>query len=329
MKVVVTGSNGFLGHWLVKKLSEEGLDVHALVRKGSSTEELQGLRYTLVEGDISQTDSLKKAFDGANTVFHLAGLIAYKKCEREKMNAVNVQGTANVITACREKKVNTLFHLSSVVAIGAGFSKNEILNENSTYNISDLNLGYFETKHQAEKLVVDAFHRGDCDVKIVNPSTIYGFADAKKGSRKMQIKVARGQLKFYTPGGVNVVAVEDVIDGIMSCWKIGKSAERYILGSDNISIKSLFETIAEFAGVEAPKYELPSWVLHSAGITGDILQKFGYEFPLSRENAWTSTLYHWFDNSKAKNDLGFNPRPSRFAIQNSVQWMKDNHYLDV
>jgi dihydroflavonol-4-reductase len=328
MKVIVTGSNGFLGHWLVKRLSEEGLDVHALVRKGSSVDELKGLRYTLTEGDVCNPESLVKAFADAHTVFHLAGLIAYKKSDRAQMESVNVQGTANVIEACKRNKVNTLFHLSSVVAVGAGFTKYDILNEDSTYNISNLDLGYFETKRKAEELAIKAFHRGDCDVKIVNPSTIYGFADAKKGSRKMQVKVARGELKFYTPGGVNVVAVEDVIDGILSCWKKGRSAERYILSSDNLTIKELFQMIAKEAGVAEPRYELPGWLLHTAGITGDILNKFGYGFPLSQENAWTSTLFHWFDNSKAKAELGFSPRPSVKAIHNSVQWMKENHYLD-
>lgn len=328
MKVVVTGANGFLGQWLVQRLVKEGLDVHALVRSEKSAEDLKKYRCQLVFGDVTDPGSLEKAFAEASTVFHLAGVIAYKASERALMEQVNVQGTENVIQACADQKVQTLFHLSSVVAIGAGFNKSQILNEKSEYGISNLNLGYFETKHKAEQLVVQAYKKGLCDVKMVNPSTIYGFGDAKKGSRKMQIKVARGELKYYTPGGVNVVAVEDVIDGIMSCWKTGRSAERYILSSDNLTIQQLFEIIAKAAGVPAPKTELPAWAMHAIGWTGDFVRQFGVPFPLSKENAWTSTMFHWFDNSKAKQELQFRPSPSTRAIENSVQWMKENHYLD-
>lgn len=73
-------------------------------------------------------------------------------------------------------------HLSSVVAIGSGLTPSDVLNENSEYNIHDLNLGYFETKHAAEELVKKAVAKGDIDAVILNPSTIYGPGDAKKAA---------------------------------------------------------------------------------------------------------------------------------------------------
>lgn len=324
MKVLVTGANGFLGSWVTKMLVDEGHEVFALVRPSADLSELAGVSCKYIHGDVTDITSLLEAFKGMDTVFHLAGVIAYKKSQRAQMDKVNVQGTANVIDVCREHKVRRLVYLSSVVAIGAGFTEKDIFNEESPYNISKFNLGYFETKHKAELLVKTACDRNEIDAVILNPSTIYGAGDAKKGSRKMQLKVAQGKLRFYTSGGVNVVAVEDVVAGILSAWKNGRKGERYILAGENILIKDLFAMIAEEAGVPAPSHHLPDGVLHAVGFLGDGMEKLGLKGPLSRENAYTATMYHWFDSSKAQKELNFKPRPARFAIHNSVQWMKDH-----
>ncbi|WP_291515901.1 SDR family oxidoreductase [Bdellovibrio sp. ArHS] len=323
MKILVTGANGFLGSWVTRALVNEGHNVYALVRPKSDLSELSGVQCKYVHGDVTDVHSLLEAFKGVDTVFHLAGVIAYKKSQRHLMDKVNVEGTANVVSVCREHKVRRLVYLSSVVAIGAGYTQQDILNEDSPYNISDLNLGYFETKHEAEKIVKRACDKGEINAVMLNPSTIYGAGDAKKGSRKMQLKVAQGKLKFYTSGGVNVVAVEDVVQGILSAWKNGRNGERYILSGENILIKDLFAMIAVEAGVKPPPYQMPDSVLHAVGALGDAMEKLGLKGPLSRENAYTATMYHWFDSSKAQKELGFKPRPAREAIHNSVQWMKD------
>ncbi|MEK2643801.1 NAD-dependent epimerase/dehydratase family protein [Bdellovibrio sp. BCCA] len=327
MKILVTGANGFLGSWVTKALVNEGHNVYALVRPKSDISELEGVNCKYVHGDVTDIHSLLEAFKGVDTVFHLAGVIAYKKSQRAMMDKVNVQGTANVVSVCREHKVRRLVYLSSVVAIGAGYTPNDILNEESPYNVADLNLGYFETKHQAEQIVKAACDKGEINAVMLNPSTIYGAGDAKKGSRKMQLKVAQGKLKFYTSGGVNVVAVEDVVAGILSAWKNGRKGERYILSGENILIKDLFAMIAAEAGVKAPSHLLPDGLLHAVGAVGDFMEKMGLKGPLSRENAYTATMYHWFDSSKAQSELDFKPRPAREAIHNSVQWMKDQGLL--
>lgn len=327
MKVLVTGANGFLGSWVTRALVNDGHEVYALVRPKSDISELDGVNCKYLYGDVTDIRSLLEAFKGIEAVFHLAGVIAYKKSERALMDKVNVQGTANVVAVCREHKVKRLVYLSSVVAVGAGFSEQEILNEQSEYNISDLNLGYFETKHEAEKIVKAACDKGEIDAVILNPSTIYGAGDAKKGSRKMQLKVAQGKLKFYTSGGVNVVAVEDVVQGILSAWKNGRKGERYILAGENILIKDLFALIAAEAGVKPPSQLMPDSVLHIVGTIGDFMELCGLKGPLSRENAYTATMYHWFDSSKAQKELGFKPRSAKEAIHNSVQWVKDHGLL--
>lgn len=326
-KILVTGGNGFLGSWIVRRLCEQGHQVTCLLRPTSNVSELAGLSFSRIEGDVTDYASVEKACTGQEFVFHLAGLIAYRRAERENMDKVNVGGTENVIQGCLKKNVGRLVHLSSVVAVGASFDKRHILNEDSEFNLHQLNLGYFESKRNAEKLVVQACKEHQLDAVILNPSTIYGASDARKGSRKTQIKVARGEFPFYTAGGVSVIPVENCVNGILAGWQKGRKGERYILCSENLTIRQLFTMIAEAAGVEPPRIKLPSVLLHVLGFTGDLMTQMGMKSSLSQENAWTATLYHWFDSSKAQRELGFVPGSAKVAIQNSVQWMKDQGLL--
>lgn len=326
MKVLVTGATGFLGGWLVKRLLAEGLEVRIIKRANSSLEELEGLKLDLVDGDVTDKESLIRAARGVDTVFHLAGVIGYSRSQRAAMERVNVEGTRNVIDACEANGVRKLVHLSSVVAIGAGFDKTP-LTETSPYNVAHLKLGYFDTKHDAELLIQEAVRAGRVDAVMINPSTIYGPADAKKGSRSVQLKVARGKFPVYPPGGVSIVSVEDVVDAIIAVWKKGRPAERYIVSGENLLLKDVFEQIAGFAGVKPPKIPLPKPIIFGLGKLGDYLESKGKKGPLNSETAWTSTLYHWFDATKAKQELGLNPKPAAYALEQSVRWMKDNGML--
>lgn len=326
MNVLVTGANGFLGSWLTKRLVSEGYNVSALVRKNSDLSELSTTKPNYVYGDVTDLNSLRNCFRNQDIIFHLAGMVAYRKSDRPQMDLVNVAGTANVIAACEEHKTPQLLHLSSVVAVGAQAIP-QAVDENFLYNLRPLNLGYFETKKNAEDLVLKAVQENRIKAICVNPSTIYGAGDAKKGSRKTQVKVAQGKFPFYTSGGVNVVAVEDVVEGIMLAVKKGKNGERYILASENMYIKELFSKISRFAKVNPPDKQIPNFILHGLGIIGDSLNRIGISAGISRENAYTATLFHWFNCDKAKRELGFQPQASDIAIENSVRWMKDNNYI--
>lgn len=327
MNVLITGATGFVGTWLTRKLLDLGHDVRVLSRSGQAKFPFDSKSIEVIKGDISDITSLKNATQNIQTVFHLAGLIGYTKALHQEMVKVNVIGTANVIEAMTANNCPKLVYMSSVVAIGAGFHSKQILNEESEYNVKHLNLGYFETKKAAEDLVKAAVQKKQIESVILNPSTIYGPGDATKGSRKMQIKVAQGKFPFYTSGGVNVIHIEDVINALIAAWEKGRNGERYILAGENIYIKQLFQYIAEVAGVPAPKILIPKPILHLLGKIGDTLEAAGKKGPISSENAWTSTLFHWFDNSKAKKELGLNPRPAQLAIRDSVEWMRENGLL--
>lgn len=326
LKVLVTGASGFVGGWLVRRLREENVQVVALRRKSSSnTDELEGVETAW--GDITDSASVLAAAKGVDSVFHLAGHVGYSKAERALMDKINVEGTRNVIAACRANNVRRLLHMSSVVAVGASFDGQKPLDETSPYNLHHLDLGYFETKRRAEELVVAAVRAEGLDAVMVNPSTIYGAGDAAKGSRKVQLKVAQGRFKFYTGGGVSIVGIEEVVEATIAAWKRGRTGERYILSGDNITIKRLFEIIAAAAGSRPPGIHLPNPVVRAIGKTGDLVERLGRRGPLNSESAWSSILFHWFDHQKASAELGFRAQPAETAIDKSVNWIRGKGWL--
>lgn len=322
MKCLVTGASGFIGSWLVRKLLSEGHYVRVLCRKTSTFPLIYDLDFDKAFGDITDLTSLYPAFEGIDVVFHLAGHIGYRKSERNLMEKINVTGTENMIAAAKSTpSLKRFIHLSSVVAVGAGLTPFEILDEESPYLISSYNFGYFETKRKAERLVLAEAQSGNLDALALNPSTVYGPGDMLKGSRKSQLKVMQGKLPFYPHGGVNVVGVFEVVDAIYKSVELGRTGERYILcGDENIYIKDLLEKIAFISGSEPPKIELPSSIMNLLGFIG----KFTGGKPIDSETAKVTQLYHWFRCTKAKKELEFKPSPVDDSLRASVKWAKDN-----
>jgi dihydroflavonol-4-reductase len=320
MKILVTGANGFLGSWLIKKLKDDGQEVSVLLRNQEEFSHFLKQGYRVFRGDVTNPDSLVEAMRGQQQAYHLAGLVAYNKSQRASMFRVNVEGTENVFQVASQHQVEKVLLVSSVVAVGATL-KAEILNENSPYELAHLNLGYHESKREAEKIVRRYVQEKKINGVIVNPSTVYGAGDAAKDTRSTQLKVARGDMLFYPPGGVSVVAVEDVIDGMLRAMQFGRSGERYILAGENLTLKAVFDSISEFAGAKEVAIPLPGWSLDILAGIDRSLAKIGLKGPLPSERAMVARMFHWYDSSKARQELGFSTRPAKQAIENSVHWM--------
>jgi dihydroflavonol-4-reductase len=321
MRILVTGGNGFLGSWIVKRLVEEQHQVRVLHRAHSDLSSLNGLTFESALGDVTNLESLFIATRDIEAVFHVAGLVSYSPLDFKLMEAINVKGTANVIEACVKARVPRLIFTSSVVAVGAT-EEPQNLNETSPYTLQKYNLGYYETKRRAENLVIEASKNKIISGIILNPGVMFGAGDAVKGSRKTHLKVIQGKFPFYPPGGINVLHVDDAVSAHISALKNGRSGERYILGGDNLAIHRFFEMLAQAGGHKPPAIGLPSWFLHGASNLSRALKLKG-----ASDSYLISTLYHFYDSTKARKELGFSARPAMTAIEESVAWSRANGFL--
>jgi dihydroflavonol-4-reductase len=319
MKTLVTGGTGFLGAWMVKTLVNKGHAVSVLHRKSSDLNSLKGLPFKSLIGDVTDSKSVLEACRGQDAVFHMAGLVSYNPKDNETMEKVNVEGTRNVVEACLKNKVKRLIHSSSVVAVGAS-PREEILDESSEFTLQKYNFGYYESKRKAEKIILSSVKEDKLDAVILCPGVMFGAGDATKSSRKTHLKVAAGKFSFYPPGGVSVLHVEDAILAHLRALEKGKPGERYILGGENLTTKDLFIMLARQGGHSPPPIGIPSLVLKGAYALGSRLK-------MNTDKLLISTLFHWYSSSKAKKDLEFNPRPAEKAINESVSWARENHYI--
>ena len=325
MKVLVTGANGFLGAHLVRELLAQNHDVYAMLRKNSDRSSLANYACHILQGDLDNPDELDRNFSQASHVFHVAGVMSASPRDSQLLHQVNVQGAENVVRACEKAKVQKLVHVSSVVAVGASLNGEKLLNENSENTTQDLGFANYDSKRRGEEIVLRSAREGRIDATVVNPSLMYGARDAKKAMRKGNVLAAKGMLKFYTCGGVNVVPVEDVAKGMIAAAVKGRSGERYLLTGENMLIKDLLKKISNLAQAKEPEKELPAGLLKRLAQIHDF---FGFKSLLTRENIFAATSFHWYDNTKAKEELGFQPGSAEAAIRRSVEWMKENGYLE-
>jgi len=330
-KVLVTGATGFIGSRLVRKLLSEGNEVFALVRKSSNRALFSDVadRLHFAEGDVTDPVSLGDVFRGMDQVYHSAGY-TYMGGESGKdalLDAINVDGTRNVMQAASEAGVGRVVHVSSITAMGFSRNPRKPLDETCAWNFSDLGLHYARTKHLAEKEVLKAIERG-LDCVIVNPAFVFGAGDVNFNAGRLIKDVYRKKMPFYPLGGICVVDVEIVVETIISAMAKGRTGERYIIGGENLSYRQLADIIADVTG--APKIRIPlpyalAVPLHAFLQTLPSGGKVSRLFNLTMFRVASEFLY--FSSEKAVRELGMRREPIRESISRAFNWYRKRGLL--
>ena len=326
-EVLVTGGHGFLALHLIERLLKEGHRVRVLVRQKKPDSPLYQWKVDVYLGDILDSTSLTSAMKGCEVVFHTAGLVSYDPKQNEEMHKVNVEGTRLVGEAVLRIKVPRLIYTSSIAALGINHDPKVSLNEECSFNAQSLGLAYFDTKYGAEQELHKLKEQG-LNYVVVNPSSILGPRDTRKKSSVYAGLIYRLNPTFAFPGGNNFVDVEDVVDGHMLAWEKGMLGERYILGGENLTFMGLINKTNKIIGRPAVQWQLFPSVLVFLSWILRILRRFGKKPPVTPELLrHMGTWYFYVDSSKAKRELGYNPKPVDAAIQKTLSWLKEEKYI--
>ena len=327
-RIFVTGATGLIGINLVRRLAVGGHRIRILARNNSPLWPFEGLNIEVARGDITDINSLHHAIKGCETVFHLAGLVVVSPFVREWAERINVEGTRNILAACRRIPIKRLIHTSSIVAVGHG-PKNNPATEDSEWNLKALHNPYYDTKRRAEDLVLESVSRDQIDAVVVNPSYVFGPYDVKPSSGHLIRLIAANRANLYPLGGINVVGVDDVVSGHISAWQRGRSGERYILGAENLSYRELMNMIADRFGTRHPSIPLhPAWTT-LLGLSGDLLGRFWPKAfsDINSQFFRISRIGHYVSSAKAIRELGYQPHPIGEAIDAAIQWLRANKML--
>jgi dihydroflavonol-4-reductase len=324
---LITGASGFVGWHVARTLIDAGHRVRALARDPKRLRELPEVEP--VQGDLRDAESLARAVEGCGVVFHVAADYRLWTREPEEMYRSNVDGTRALLDAARKAGVERVVYTSTVGCIGvpAGGIEHGVGDESLPVNLEEMAGPYKRSKFLAEQVALE-FAADGFPVVIVNPTAPVGDHDFKPTpTGKIVVDFVRGKMPAYLDTGLNVVDVRDVAQGHLAALERGRSGERYILGSENLTLEQIFSQLAALAGRKPPRIRIPYAVAYAAGVVSTAVANITGKEPLAPlDGVRMAKKKMWVRHDKAARELGYAPGPAAGALRRAVDWFVTHGY---
>jgi nucleoside-diphosphate-sugar epimerase len=324
MQILVTGATGFTGGHLARALSRRGHRVRALVRDPRKGEALRADGIEPVQGDLINAADVNRAVAGCEIVYHIAAMYREARHSDEVYWRVNVNGTENIINACKSSGVRRLVHCSTV---GVHGNVKAPADEDAPYNPLDY---YHESKVAGEKLVRQQIEAGMA-ATIFRPVGIHGPGDMR--FYKLFRTIAKGTFRMIGDGKplYHMTYIDDLVDGIILCGEHpGALGQIYILsGPRYTTVTELVAAVAKAVGREPPRGRIPLWpVMVSAVLCEALCRPLRLEPPLHKRRLDFFVNDRGFTSAKAAREIGYAPRISlEDGLARSAAWYKSEGLL--
>jgi nucleoside-diphosphate-sugar epimerase len=280
----------------------------------------------IVGGDLLDADSLARAADGVDVVYHIAAIYRQAGLRDDACRAVNASAVRSVIHAAKAGGARRVVHCSTVGVHGD--VEHPPANEDAPLRPGDI---YQQTKLEGERIARDAGRETGVEVVIARPTGIYGPGDRRL--LKLFRGVARRRFVVLGTGRIfyHLTYIDDLTEGFRLCGTVpGAAGRTYILaGGEVTTLDELIALIAAEAGVEPPRLHLPVWPFWTAGALCEIIcAPFGIEPPIYRRRVDFFTKSRAFDISRARSELGYSPRVDlRDGIRRTLAWYRQAGWI--
>ena len=327
MTTLVTGANGFVGSALARQLLQRGHEVKALVRPGSDRRNLENLDIALVEGDLADAASLKRAVSGCRVLFHVAADYRLWIPDPERMYRTNVDGTRELLRAAADAGAGRIVYTSSVATLGINPERTPA-DETTPVALADMVGHYKRSKFLAEQAVRELVEEQGLPAVIVNPSTPVGPRDVKPTpTGRIILDTLRGKMPAYVDTGLNIAHVDDVAAGHLLAFDRGEPGKRYILGGENLSLKTILGIICNHTGLTPPRLRLPHNAVYPFAWLAEKWALVSGKEPFATvDGVKMAKKFMYFSSARAQQELGYDPRPARLAIEDAINWFRENGY---
>lgn len=313
MRYFVTGATGFIGGHLTRQLVAAGHEVVALVRTPEKALALKELGVELAPGDITEPDTLRAPMRGADGVFHVAAWYKVGARDRAMAQAINVDGTRNVLEAVRDVGVPKAVYTSTVAVFGdtGGRAVDEDYRMDGPW-LSE----YDRTKWTAHYEVAEPMAGAGLPLVIVQPGIVYGPGDHSAVRAVLRDYLRRRLPVVPTQGGCWSF-VEDTARGHILAMERGEVGESYVLTGPCLMWKEVLALAEEITGIPAPGPTLPPWL---ARLLAGLMTPIAAVAPVP-ETYHPETLRvaagstYFADSAKARRELGWDPRPLREGLE--------------
>lgn len=306
---------------------EREIEIRALARPRSRTDNLDGLKIEVTQGDLLQPEGLRTALRGCDALVHVAADYRLWVPDPKNLYACNVDGTRSLLRIAREEGVPRVVYTSSVATMGF-HSDGTVVNEDTPVSLANMIGHYKRSKFLAEQEAILAARAGQ-QVIILNPTTPIGSHDLKP-TPTGQIIVDFLNRKFpaYVDTGLNLVDVREVAKTHVDALTRGRPGERYILGGENLTLKAILDKLSGLTGLRSPRYEVPHSVamlfaFFDQTVTGRLRNKT----PRATIEAVRMGKKKMFASSaKAEREIGFRVIPVTPALQSAIEWFRAHGY---
>src|SRR5437667_328947 len=260
---LVTGANGHVGNNLCRLLVARGEPVRAMIRPSADPAPLAGLDLEIVRGDIVDPASTGRALEGCGRLYHsAAGFLMWSRAPERDIIRPSVEGTRNVLEAAARAGVEKVLYTSTSGTMGLPTRPDQPFDE--THFNTEPHTHYLRGKIAAEKEAFAIAGRTGLPVTSIHPGFVLGprFWKPSESVHQVEQFLNHGS-PIYFDGGFGVVDVEDVARGAILAMDKGRTGERYLLSGENVTVKGLFDLMAEATGLPAPRVKLPVGVLRA------------------------------------------------------------------
>lgn len=328
---LVTGAAGFLGSNVCKLLLEKGEKVRALVLPNDKSARFIPEEVEIFYGDLCDAESVEKFFtvpEGTETVcIHCASMVTVDPAYSEKLMAVNVGGTRNIITTTlAHKECQKMVYVSSTGAIpeapmGTKIKEVDKFEPNDPTKVVG---AYSQSKAKASQMVLDAVRVMGLKACIVHPSGILGPNDHAIGETTgTLIKIIKGEMPIGMQGSFNLCDVRDLAAGCIAAVEKGRIGESYILANEEVTLKQLCDMLHEECNCQQIKFYLPLGLADKIAHTLEKqAEKTGKQPMMTTFSVYNLARNNNFDYSKAKKELGYTTRSYQETIHDEVEWLK-------
>ncbi|RMH13142.1 MAG: NAD-dependent epimerase/dehydratase family protein [Gemmatimonadetes bacterium] len=327
--VLVTGGSGFLGSHLVRELATRGRGVRVLDRVRPH-DPVPGVDYVL--GDVTDPDTVARALDGVDTVFHLAAKAGLWASDPGAFERVNGAACRTVFGACERRGVSRVVHCSTEAVFKSRrrgrVPRNRPIDEDLRLRLDDMVGPYARGKFIAEQEALAAAERG-LHVVIVNPTIPLGPGDWNlTPPARMLLGFLNGRHPAYLEGVFNFVDARDVALGHIAAAERGRPGQRYLLAGHDLRMSEFLALVESLTGLPMPRLRVPYAVAVGAALGSEALARLTGRRPASPlTGVRLARDPNTFSNRRAREKLGVTFRPLAETVRDAVAWYAERGLL--
>jgi len=330
-KILVTGATGLVGMHVLLHLLSKGYATCALCRPSSDKSIVKRVfayygKESLFdaiewrEAEILDVEKLYSAMEGISSVYHTAAMVSFDSSEHDQLWRVNVDGTTNIINAAIKNGVEAFCHVSSIGALGHT-SDGSFIDETTPFQPDADRSVYSQSKFRQEMEVWRAMEQG-LKAVIVNPGVVLGPCSLSRSSGSIASATKNGT-KFFVEGQTGYVDARDVAQSMVELMEKELYGERYILVSDNTTVRDVQNMFADEFSVARPRYKATKAMMNIAATLLSVKSKFtGVKPALTYESVRSMGGNNSYTSQKVKKAINIEFISVKDSIANMAAFHK-------